>query len=406
MNSIKALKSITVASGMALSFLYGCGSDANNDTYEAGNQATNAVTGVGGNLVTGAGGSTVATAGSTAITTATTGAVAGKGGSGAAAGSITTGGAAGMAAGASGAAGAADIAAGASGAAGAAGTSAGASGAAGVAGTSAGASGAAGAAGTSAGASGAAGAAGNANAPKPPCVKDGNQVVLIGDSYITWSTHTFPYDLNSEAGMSFRNYAQGGYAMATGGWGLIPSELDQAISENPDFVAVVMTGGANDVLLPDTTQFPQGGSCNNDRNSPQIADCQKIVERALGAFTELLDRMARAEVKDVVYFFYPHVPEMTITGGATPNEIGDYARPKYKDACEGTNARTNGKLDCYFLDLIPVLDNEDGAPVYTYFATAGVNPNTIGSARMAEAVWSLMKSKCIAQPETSGCCAK
>jgi hypothetical protein len=206
--------------------------------------------------------------------------------------------------------------------------------------------------------------------------------------------------------MVFRNYAISGYAMATGGVGLIPPQFDRAVADSPDIKAVIMTGGVNDIFIPDTTQYPQSYSCKNDANAPNIADCQKIVKRALDAFSDLLDRMAKAGVKDVVYFYYPRMPALTVNGGTNPNEITDYARPKYKEICDGTSARSGGKLNCRFLDLSPILDDQDGQPVITYFATADINPNSIGSVRMAREVWTLMTRNCIAQPASSGCCTK
>jgi lysophospholipase L1-like esterase len=264
-----------------------------------------------------------------------------------------------------------------------------------------------------AGVGGAAGTAGTGGGPatdqpKPPCLQDPRQVVLIGDSYITWVTHTFPNDLATASGdiyPSYRNYAVGRYAMASGGTGLIPPQFDRAVADNPDIIAAVVSGGANDVWIADTAQYPNGDSCKNDPNSPNIPDCQAIAQRALEAFTALVDRMANAGVKDIVYIFYPRVPAPTFLGGRSPNEIADYARPKYKAVCDGATARTSGKLNCHFLDLNTVLDDQNGEPITALFAATDIHPNRLGSNRMAEAVWSLMKKSCIAQQVSSGCCA-
>lgn len=395
MKKIVTTKVFLFTGAAALSILLGCGSTTSEDEGQAGiagttgyNPVTGAGKGAGGSAVTGAGGATVVGAGGVAVgsggTTTTGGAGGGLGGTGGTSGAGATGGTAGMA-----------------GMAGMSGAKAGAGGAAGAAGAS-GASGASG----QGGAAGAAGTAGTA--AKPPCLTDPDQVVLIGDSYIEWVSHTFPEDLADEAGVTYRNYAQPGYSMASGGLGLIPPEFDKAISDDPNIIAAVMTGGGNDVLIADTAQYPDGGLCNNDRNSPNIEDCQKIGERALATTADLLDRMAKAGVKDIVYFFYPHVPEGTVAGGAYPNEISDYNRPKYKALCDGANVQTGGKLNCYFLDLIPVLDDENGNPDlvnFAFYIDWDIHPNTIGSRKMARAVWSIMKEKCIAQPASSGCCA-
>jgi hypothetical protein len=104
-------------------------------------------------------------------------------------------------------------------------------------------------------------------------------------------------------------------------------------------------------------------------------------------------------VKDVVYFFYPHVPEPTTIGGQHPNAILDYALPKAKAMCDGAEAMTGGKLRCHFIDLVPVFAGKTGM-----FAMGDIHENPTGSAAMAKEVWRVMKDSCIAQPESSGCC--
>ncbi|MET0593286.1 MAG: SGNH/GDSL hydrolase family protein [Polyangiaceae bacterium] len=235
--------------------------------------------------------------------------------------------------------------------------------------------------------------------PRPPCMKKPSQVVVLGDSYVNWISHTFPADLAREAGVTYRMYAVGGTAMGSGGIGLIPPQLDQAVTADPDIIAAVMDGGGNDILVADTAQFPQGADCKQNAMSPTIPDCQKIVQKAVDAAITLMNTAADKGVKDVVYFFYPHVPEGTIVGGAHPNAILDYALPRVKETCDGANTRTGGRLTCHFVDMIPVFD---GHP--EYFALADIHPNPTGSGAMAKAIWQKMKDKCIAQPASSGCC--
>jgi hypothetical protein len=239
----------------------------------------------------------------------------------------------------------------------------------------------------------------DATISRPPCMTSPNQVVLIGDSYVNWISHTFPADLAREAGVTYRIYAVGGTAMASGGLGLIPPQFDQAIAADPNIIAVVMDGGGNDILVPDTAQFPQGGECKQSATSPMIPDCQAIVQKAVDKALELMNTAADKGVRDVVYFYYPHVPDGTLVGGAHPTVILDYALPLVKATCDGARVRTGGRLTCHFLDLIPVFD---GHP--DYFAFTDIHPTPTGSAAMAKAVWDLMKNACIAQPASSGCC--
>jgi hypothetical protein len=139
--------------------------------------------------------------------------------------------------------------------------------------------------------------------------------------------------------------------------------------------------------------------------SPSIPDCQKIVDKALQAGTDLFVHMAQSGVKDTVFFFYPHVPLNTLVGGTDPNGMLDYALPKIKAACDGAyqlSAQLNPAktIRCHFVDMVPVFAGHTD-----YFAPTDIHPNTNGSKAMAAAIWAKMKQDCIAQPASSGCCA-
>jgi hypothetical protein len=130
-----------------------------------------------------------------------------------------------------------------------------------------------------------------------------------------------------------------------------------------------------------------------------VPGCQQIVTDALAASETLMNKMVAAGVRDVIFFFYPHVPEPTLIGGSHPNAMLDYALPKVKAFCDGVNAKTQGKGNCWFVDTVPVFA---GHP--EYFADADIHENPAGSKAIAKAVVDMMKSKCIAQPASSGCC--
>jgi hypothetical protein len=233
---------------------------------------------------------------------------------------------------------------------------------------------------------------------KPRCVTAGTQVVLIGDSYINWASHTLPADLARESGQTWRNYAVGGASMGSGGIALIPPQWDTAKAAGADIRAVVMDGGGNDVLIPAATWIG-GADCKNSANSPNIAVCQMIFQTALTAATNLMQKMANDGVRDIVYFFYPHVPNGTILGGTNPNAILDYSLPRAKAACDDAWETSNHKARCHFVDMIPVFEGH-----MDWFAPTDIHPNAMGSAAMAKAIWARMKEKCIAQPASSGCC--
>jgi hypothetical protein len=240
---------------------------------------------------------------------------------------------------------------------------------------------------------------------KPPCLKDSTQIVLIGDSYINWGTHTFPADINAASMLTIQDFAVGGTSMGSGGIGLIPPQFDTALQSHPNILAVIMDGGGNDVLLPDAAMFPNGAQCKNmGAQSPMIADCQKIVQKALDAGQALFLHMADKGVQDAIFFYYPHVPLGTLLGGTDPNGMLDYAQPKIKAMCDGAYQTSTAKnpmkpIRCHFVPLVPVFDGH-----MEYFASGDVHPNPMGSKAMAAAVWAKAKADCVAQPASSGCC--
>ncbi len=231
---------------------------------------------------------------------------------------------------------------------------------------------------------------------KPKCITNDNQVVLIGDSYINWGSHDFPGDLARDSGQQWPDYAIGGYSLATGGFGLIPPQLDQALADNPEIYAIVMDGGGNDVLLADPT-IATGQSCTATGSSKD-SGCQKVISLALDAAKQMMMKAASNGVRDVVYFFYPHVPANTILSDDNPNEILDYALPMAKSLCDGAGTLTNGKLHCTFIDMVPVFQ---GHPDWF---NEDIHPNQQGGKAMADKVWQVMTDNCIGQKGPKDCC--
>jgi lysophospholipase L1-like esterase len=266
----------------------------------------------------------------------------------------------------------------------------------------------AGTGGVGGGASGSGGAAGMMpmDAHVPSCIDDPADVVLIGDSYIDWITHTFVADIRAASGQQWPSYAIGGTSMATGGIGRIPDQLPTALGDNPDIKAIVMTGGGNDILVADTFMFPDAVMCTSTPEAPMIADCQAIVAAAIDVAGSLMNDAADAGIRDVVYFFYPHIPGGGLISGPTPNPMLDYALPFARDVCESALERTSGRMKCHFIDLVPVFEGKTGL-----FADAiseagdGVHPNSMGSKVIAAEVWRVMQASCVGQPSSSGCCA-
>jgi hypothetical protein len=248
-----------------------------------------------------------------------------------------------------------------------------------------------------------AGGSGEAH-PKPPCLSDATQLVMIGDSYVNWITHTFPQDMNDVSMLNIGDFAIGGTSMGSGGIGLIPPQFDTALMMHPKILAVIMDGGGNDILVPDTTMFAHGADCKAmGAMSPMIPDCQAIVKKALDAGTKLFITMAGKGVRDAIYFFYPHVPTGTWLA-QDPNGMLDYSLPLIKAACDGAydlsmKMDPTKPITCHFVDMVPVFQGH-----MEYFAMNDLHPNSMGSKAMAAAVWAKMKQDCVAQPASSGCC--
>ncbi|HET8935267.1 MAG TPA: hypothetical protein VFN67_17585 [Polyangiales bacterium] len=252
--------------------------------------------------------------------------------------------------------------------------------------------------GGTAGGGGAAGAVSEGSV-KPPCLKKASQLVAVGDSYLNWITHTFPDDFHKAFGGDYRMYAVGGASMASGGIsGFIPDQLTQAISEDPDIIAAVMTGGGNDILIADTVKYPGSDTCKDRTDAPMDKVCQDVIANAMDTAGKLMQTSADAGVRDVVFLFYPHIPGGGF-GGMNPNAILDYSLPLARDLCDQAESRTKGKLRCHFLNLVPVFEGHAD-----WFADDGIHENNLGSAAMAAEVVKVLKEKCVAQPEASGCC--
>lgn len=235
---------------------------------------------------------------------------------------------------------------------------------------------------------------------KPPCLKKPSQLIVLGDSYLHWLTHTFPEDFEKEFGGRYRMYAVGAASMGSGGLtGLIPDQLTAAIREDPDMIAGVLTGGGNDILIADAVKYPGSDTRKDRTDSPSVRACQGVVSDALNAASKLMKTGADAGLRDVIYIYYPRIPGGG-SGGMNPNVLLDYSMPMARDLCAQAEANTAGKLRYYFLNPQPIFEGHSD-----WFADDGIQENSAGSAVMPRETVKLLKEKCTAQPESSGCCA-
>jgi len=309
---------------------------------------------------------------------------------------------------AGGAGGGINVATGSGGAAGATGAGGGAGGAsatgAGGAGGGAGSAGSAGSMGV--GGSAGAGGAGGATPPsKPPCLAAPSDAVMIGDSYITgFLSPALQPALGAldPTASNFRNYAVAGTSMASGGGGTIPPQLDMALAANATIKFMILDGGGNDILLCDQNKYPGCNSLCSMAGSSTQKICTDIVAAAVAASGQLMTKAADAGVKDVIYFFYPHIPANN--GGF--KEILDYSKPRAQQQCESSAATTGGKLTCHFIDLVAPFQAAGGDMNPANFsALDGVHPSQAGQNIIANQIWSMTQSACLGQTASSGCCA-
>jgi lysophospholipase L1-like esterase len=241
-------------------------------------------------------------------------------------------------------------------------------------------------------------------APMPPCVTASTQGAYIGDSYITGALSpalqpTLDPILQANGAQSgYINKAVPGYAMGSGGIGLIPPEFDQALLASTDIRLVILDGGGNDILLP-AVGSPD---CKDMVGSSMNAGCQAIVATAFAAAKTLMMHMAASGVRDVIYFFYPHIPPSTGLSGSNPNEMLDYAYPLASSLCAAAFSDTNGQLTCHFIDLRQPFASMGG---YSNIGPDDVHPTQSGQTIIATQIWDTMKSACLGQPPSSGCCA-
>jgi hypothetical protein len=266
-------------------------------------------------------------------------------------------------------------------------------------------------------------------APPPPACTKGqvkaSQVVMLGDSYLDKSFGNVGANIVADAqkagalpaGTAYREYYLAGAAVNNGGGNLnIPYQYDVSakgdltVASPKDIQIVIMDGGGNDVLIDQQ-------SCLTDATAAaQMADmgCMNAVAGAVGRMKSLWQEMASDGVKQIVYFFYPHLDPAG--GGLLPapspgvNLIDDYAAPQYQKICCGSSFTPTATAytcsgdapgtRCTYVDTRPAFTGHSGAlgePGPDWILSDHVHPNAMGSTAIADLVWSAMVANCIAQ---------
>ncbi|MBN2196511.1 MAG: SGNH/GDSL hydrolase family protein [Polyangiaceae bacterium] len=189
----------------------------------------------------------------------------------------------------------------------------------------------------------------------------GNEVVIIGESFIAMSSipehlaETARAEGSLQQNESYIDNSVSGTTLAND---QIPSQYRDAQASN-DIRFVVMDGGGNDCL---------------QANNP---------DGALSAAQSLFETMAQDGVEKVQYFFYP---DPIGSQYSSLQSCLDTLRPQMQALCEGLTAPK-----CYWLDLRPVWDGHDE------YTSDGIHPTEAGSVATADAIWEAMVANCIAQ---------
>jgi len=194
----------------------------------------------------------------------------------------------------------------------------------------------------------------------------GNQVAVIGESFIA-ATHGITQEIEKQAkangslGQSehYVDNSVSGTLLSGSDANAIPNQYKKA-AQGGMIKYVLMDGGGNDCL-----------QANNG-------------DAALTAAQALFPNMAKDGVEKVVYFFYPD-PLGSFASGTLKTCL-DALRPKMKALCDGLTAPK-----CYWMDLRTVWNG------HSEYTSDGIHPTSAGSVATGDAIWEVMKSNCVAQ---------
>lgn len=187
-----------------------------------------------------------------------------------------------------------------------------------------------------------------------------NEVVIMGESFYAMSPQYIQKRIEEKAKAagaigasdSYRNVAVSGQTMNY----VATTEWNNAVKSATK--VVIMDGGGIDCMSSDCP------SCPTD-------------------FQTLLDKMAAAGVKEVIYTRYPE-PGAPPGSNTTLKGHLDNLMPKMQPVCEGATG-----LKCHWVDLRPVWVTGD--------TTDGLHPTQSGGNHVGDAIWAEMVKDCIAQ---------
>jgi hypothetical protein len=187
-----------------------------------------------------------------------------------------------------------------------------------------------------------------------------NEVLWIGDSWIIvpGSQHTHLRDLARAAGALGPNedYVMGAVAAST--MAAVANQYATQEATATKVKVVLMDGGTWDTIVANGSDAS--------------------VTSAASAFTQFLSTVASDGTVTHVIYFLP--PELANVPGVAA------LRPLLMSAC------AQSAVPCHFLDLQPLWA---GHPEYT--ASDNLFPTDAGAQAVADAIWAIMQTNCIAQ---------
>ncbi|HQG31104.1 MAG TPA: SGNH/GDSL hydrolase family protein [Deltaproteobacteria bacterium] len=207
-----------------------------------------------------------------------------------------------------------------------------------------------------------------------------NDVVNLGDSIFALSGKIHD-NLQSWAGQTFRRYSKSG-AMITGGDFITPDLNMQYDTAKADgyIRTIFMDGGGNDILIP-ATLFFDPYNCKVDWwESGLSSSCKSLINDVYVDTVDLLNRMGRDGVQNIIFQGYYHVKGGLI-GTTALNPAVDYGDAKLALAVQNAAAAPNYRV---FIDPRPFIVNSD-------IVFDGVHPNDSGSYKLAQRIWAKLQ---------------
>jgi hypothetical protein len=227
--------------------------------------------------------------------------------------------------------------------------------------------------------------AGRLPTAKPPCLKNPNQVAMLGDSYVAAPSYIGRAIVSAAiadgalaSGQSYQDLSVPGTTVNSG---QIPGQLDTALARNPKLKTVITNGCGNDIIQSVVCLAP---------GSDQISTCRDIIDNCVAKFRAMGEKAKAAGVTDSIIFQYPdNVP----IGGA------DILRYGVEQGKKAAAEMTTADYRVYLVDVAPLMkDHPD------WYLDAVIHVDSRGAKLIGDAIYELMKDHCIAQPESSGCC--